>query len=92
MRLPKKLRLKVLRRHIVKGTKGINSGDGLTHCVVAQALRERFPRSRIEVGYSYAEVGTTIYDIAPKGISFIHRAVEDLNHTVNPTTITLTKE
>ena len=90
MRLPKKLRLKVLRRHIVKGTKGINSGAGLNHCVVAEALRERFPNRHIEVGYSFAEVGAAVYSISTRGNSFIHRAVE-VRKAV-PTTITLTRE
>lgn len=84
MKLPKKLRLKILRRHIVKG---MCSDDPITGCVVAQALKERFPRRRIQVGFSFAEVGATTYYTTQRGMRFIERATNC--EKVNPTTLTL---
>ena len=90
MRLPKKLRIKILQRHIKEGASGITSGNGVTSCVVAQALKERFPRRAITVAYTFAEIGKTTYYTSLNGERFIRRAVYG-NKRVKPTTITLTQ-
>jgi len=90
MRLPDKIRLKILRRHIVKGIKGMDRYDPVTSCIVAQALKERFPSRRFNVGVSLVFLPGKIrvcYDIDRNGCRLIERAT--YGKKVKPTTITL---
>ena len=93
MRLADKLRVRVLRKHIVAGLKGVERGDIITACVVAQALRTKFPRTRyITVGVATAHIGGSRYTVAKAGQSFIRRVMGYGRGPVKPTTITLTRD
>ncbi len=93
MRLPNKIRLKVLRRHIVKGLQGMDKGNPVRSCVVAQALREKFPQTTVGVGIFTAWLGRvanrTRYTLSKQGTNLIYRACD--GKSVKPTTITLTR-
>ncbi len=92
--LADKLRVRVLRRHITKGLKGLANLDSVSGCVVAEALKERFPREIITVGMRYASVGLTGYTISPKGANLIGLATAIAfgdKRSIKPTTIALTK-
>ena len=87
--LADKLRVRVLRRHITKGLKGMENGSVLIDCVVAQALKEKFPRTSVSVGLFTASVDGENYTVSGKGATLIRRAC--FEKAIKPTTITLTK-
>ncbi|KKL68385.1 hypothetical protein LCGC14_2125470 [marine sediment metagenome] len=89
MSLPKKIRLRVLRRHIVKGIKGLDK-DMIRDCVVAKALRERFPRREVTVGVTTASINCTQYHISRAGQVLIGLAVG--GKAIKPATITLVRD
>ncbi len=90
MKIADKIRVRVLREHIVAGLKGIKRGEIITSCVVAQALRTKFPQTRCTVGVRHARIDGIEYTVSKAGQLFISRVMM-FNGRVKPTTITLTK-
>jgi hypothetical protein len=50
------MKIKVTAEDIKLGRKEVGQRS-ITHCAVARAIRRQFPKSRVEVGFSYVGVG-----------------------------------